>query len=204
MDYQLAIKRPFTDLKKLIIGILLSIIPIVNFLSIGYILESAKLTLSKKNNLPEWNNWGGLFWHGLLGLVISAIFMLPAIIVGVAGVGAGILKGLITSSVLEGLETGGPMIIAAGLLLLVSAYLLPAATLMFIQKWKFADAFKFGDMLKKVATSKYLVAWLVSLILGLVITVILTVIPLIGTAIGSFVSGVISITIMAQAFLEIK
>ena len=44
-----AIKRPFTDLKILLIGIVLSIIPIVNWFTFGYFLECARTTGKKKN-----------------------------------------------------------------------------------------------------------------------------------------------------------
>ena len=61
VDYGAAISRPFEDIKKLIIGCLLNIIPIVNFLAMGYVFDAAKMTLGKKKGLPEWDNWGDLF-----------------------------------------------------------------------------------------------------------------------------------------------
>ena len=36
VDYVKAIKRPFSDITKLVIGILLHFIPIVNFINFGY------------------------------------------------------------------------------------------------------------------------------------------------------------------------
>jgi len=41
VDYGEAIKRPFSDVKKLLIGIVIQLIPIVNFMAIGYQLKCA-------------------------------------------------------------------------------------------------------------------------------------------------------------------
>ena len=80
MEFSTALKRPFSDLKTFIIGSALSILPIINFFAFGYILEAAKLTLKKKNTLPEWNNWGNLFVKGLLSVLIGFIYMIPGMI----------------------------------------------------------------------------------------------------------------------------
>ncbi|MBS3163390.1 DUF4013 domain-containing protein [Candidatus Woesearchaeota archaeon] len=204
MDYQQAIKRPFLDIKKLLIGIVLNIIPIVNFLSVGYLLETAKLTLNKKNNLPEWKDWWTLFVHGLLTFVIGAIYMIPAMVVGISAVGVGVIKGVLMNSVLEGVETGGPLLISALILVLVASYIVPMATLLYVKNWKFSSAFSFGEIFEKVLTGKYLVAWLISLVIGIVAIGILSIIPFLGSEIGSFIAGIISFTILAQAYNEIK
>jgi len=41
VDYGGAFKKPFQDITKLVIGIVLMIIPIVNFLAMGYFIETA-------------------------------------------------------------------------------------------------------------------------------------------------------------------
>lgn len=212
MDYEQAIKRPFSDLKKFLIGIILSIIPIVNFLSVGYILESAKLTLNKKTNLPEWKNWKELFVHGLFTFIIFAIFILPATLVMITGIGAGFLKALVMwlikgsliLSILEGIKTSIPLLIASMLLGFVAIYLLPIAIINYIKRWKFIDAFNFKDIFNKIFTSKYLISWIIATVISTIITGILHIIPFIGDKIGLFVSGIISITILAQAYNEIK
>lgn len=204
MDYQQAIKKPFLDLKKLVIGIVLNIIPIVNFFAMGYVLETAKLTLSKKNNLPEWKDWKDLFIHGVLATIISFIYMIPALVVAVAAVGFGVLKGWITGSVISGVETGAPMLITALILVLLATYIAPMSTLLYVKKWKFADAFAFKEIFKKIITPKYAVAWIVMLVISVVAIGVLSIIPLVGSEAGSFIAGVIGLTILAQAYNEIK
>ena len=82
MDFETNFKKPFTDVKKLLIGILLSIVPVVNFLAVGYMLETARKSMKKDTSLPEWEGWGDLFVKGLLSIVIEAIYFIPAAIVG--------------------------------------------------------------------------------------------------------------------------
>ena len=58
MEYEKAVKRPFTDLNKFLIGVLLLIVPFLNLITglfvRGYSLECAKSSMKKKFGLPEW------------------------------------------------------------------------------------------------------------------------------------------------------
>ena len=80
VNYNIAFKRHFTDIKKLIIGLIIGIIPIVNFIATGYHLECAKTAMNKKFKLPDWKNFGKLFVNGFLASVITFIYLLPAIL----------------------------------------------------------------------------------------------------------------------------
>ncbi|MDD5650516.1 MAG: DUF4013 domain-containing protein [Candidatus Nanoarchaeia archaeon] len=204
MDYEYAIKRPFEDLKKLLIGILLNILPIINFFAMGYVIESTKLTLEKKKTLPEWTNWKKLFVNGLLSFAMGLIFALPGIIFAGLGLGLGVIKGLLTKSVLEGVETGGPLLIAAIILFFIASYVMPLAIILFAKKLKFMDAFNFSEIIKKIFTGKYALIWLITMIINLVIVGVLSAIPLIGSAISTYLSAMITLTLFAQTYLEIK
>ena len=65
-----AVIRPFTDFKKLLIGILLNIIPVINFFALGYLLECGR---TPKKDLPEWKNFGDFFVEGFFAAVIALI-----------------------------------------------------------------------------------------------------------------------------------
>ena len=61
MDLGVAFKKPFSNITNLIIGIILSLIPIINVLTIpGYLLRVAKKTMSKDKSLPNFSNFGEL------------------------------------------------------------------------------------------------------------------------------------------------
>ena len=79
VDYLEALKRPFSDMKKLLIGIFLGSIPIVNLIVVDYTLVCTSLTKIKveKDNLPEWENYGDLFKKGLIAAIIGFILFIP-------------------------------------------------------------------------------------------------------------------------------
>ncbi|MBS3155487.1 DUF4013 domain-containing protein [Candidatus Woesearchaeota archaeon] len=204
MDYESAFKRPFLDIKKLLIGILLSILPIINFFSLGYVLDAAKLTLKKKNDLPEWENWGELFVHGFLVFVIGIIYLLPSLILALLAVGSGILKWFVTKSALEGLETGGPLLIAAGLVMIVMVYVAPISMILYAKNWEFKEAFNFSEIIKRILTGKYFIVWIISMVLSVIGMGILSIVPIIGGSIASFITSIISMTLFAQVYNEVK
>lgn len=88
VNYEEAVKKPFTDLKKLVIGIVLSIIPIVNLVVTGFAIESSGVGKARPSkNMPEWKDWWYLFIKGLAVVVIKIIYLIPAFVVILIGVG---------------------------------------------------------------------------------------------------------------------
>ncbi len=83
IDYVEAIKRPFKDTRKFLIGTLLGMVPLVNLVVIGYTLDSTGIRKEKANrgDLPEWMNYVDLFMTGLKAVVIGIILGLPAALV---------------------------------------------------------------------------------------------------------------------------
>ncbi|MFC1769095.1 DUF4013 domain-containing protein [Nanoarchaeota archaeon] len=81
MDLETAIKKPFSDFSKLVIGLLLSILPIVRWLAAGYILESSGVKTNSSPYMPDWKNWGNLFVKGFVYVLISFIYIIPAILI---------------------------------------------------------------------------------------------------------------------------
>ena len=89
VSYEQAIRKPFTDIAKLIIGIILSIVPIIHWLAKGFILECSGMGKTKPSKkMPDFKNWGYLFIRGLVSDVILLIYAIPAILVFLVGVGA--------------------------------------------------------------------------------------------------------------------
>ena len=74
-DYGELLKRPFTSVKALIIGTLLSILPIVNFFAVGFQARAGKLAIQGKKGLPEFTEWGDLFVKGLLITILTIHFI---------------------------------------------------------------------------------------------------------------------------------
>jgi len=82
MNFSKALNKPFTDMKKLVIGILLSMFPIIRWFAKGYILECSDVKNKKSSNkMPEWKNIFDYFVKGFMATLISIIYMIPVILV---------------------------------------------------------------------------------------------------------------------------
>lgn len=113
VNYEEAIKKPFTDFGKLIIGIILSIIPIVSWIAQGFIIESSGVGRNKPSKkMPEWNNIGDYFVKGFLSYVIIFIYAIPAILV--LSVSIGYLVGSVFTSLSGFLPAGFFSSVVAG------------------------------------------------------------------------------------------
>jgi hypothetical protein len=82
VNYEEALKKPFTDLTKLVIGIVLSIIPVVNWIARGYALECSGVGKYKPSkNMPDWKDFVDYLIKGFVSYVIGIVYMIPALIV---------------------------------------------------------------------------------------------------------------------------
>jgi hypothetical protein len=57
---------------KLLIGVLLSLVPVVSFFALGYVLVTLRdrLDASRPDELPEWRDFGGLFLRGVVFFMV--------------------------------------------------------------------------------------------------------------------------------------
>lgn len=200
VDYETAFKKPFSDLKKLLVAFLLNIVPIVNLLVYGYFLEVAKTSGGKKpsTSLPDWKNWGNLFVNGLKALVVSLVYALPLIAVAVVlSLALGI--SFRTSSWSEFAGFGSWL----GLLLIFAlafAYFVPSAIVSFALSGKFSKSFEFKEVLRKALTREYFVVWLVSIVYSAVLGALLGLIPFVGKALAGAVSGITMFSLFGEVY----
>jgi hypothetical protein len=84
MDIGKSFTYVFEDPKwimKILIGGIVSIIPIVNFAAIGYMLTTLKNVVDgQAQPLPEWGNFGDHFMKGLYAFIGILVYFLPAIL----------------------------------------------------------------------------------------------------------------------------
>lgn len=70
---------------KLLVGGILSFIPVVNLLAFGYLLRlSQGVKRSGQVTLPEWEDWSGLFLDGLRFAVVWLVYWLLPILLALA------------------------------------------------------------------------------------------------------------------------
>ena len=227
VDYEQAIKKPFTDIAKLIIGIVLSIIPIIHWLAKGFTLECSGVGKTKPSKkMPEFKEWWYLFIRGFASDIILVIYAIPAILVFI--IGAGVFIGSLAQGALipEGFMEGetevmsqlisqdwylalptlvqlAPIMIVGFILFLVAVYLTPIAVLNYLKTKKFSEAFNFSKIIKKAFTGDYFINWLIVTVITGIITFILSIIPWIGPGIALFVTGVIGYSIYGQVFRKV-
>lgn len=213
VDYVAAIKRPFSDFKKLGIGALLYFVPILNIITglfaSGYSLVCAKTANTRDFRLPEWKNWGDLFVKGLLAFVISMVYFIPTAILVAIFLGTAIMRKEIAAAVFS--FTGG--IIIAILVALLTIYVLPSAIVSFAINGNFGAAFS-GKVFRNAFTGKYLATWLVlalySIAIGFIaslLSIALAVTIVLPWAVMAFANIILSITALTafgELYSEIK
>jgi len=206
LDIGKALKFPTEDenwIVKILIGTVLMIIPIVNFIPIGYVYNIFKKVLNKEEpSLPEWDGWGDLFVRGLMVFLVMLVYIIVPWIILMIGGGIMSAGANNNSGALTGL--GGFLMFIGGLLYLVVALLVPFALAHYAKhNEEFGAIFKFGDIIGNFfkAIGDYLLAIVVMIgvffVLGLI-----GIIPILGWIIGFlaiFYVMVVMYTLLAMA-----
>jgi len=207
INYSIGLKRPFQDLKKLLIGIIISIIPIVNLIAVGYSLRAANTVLKKKADykLPEWNQFWDLFVKGISGAVIGILYALPALIIFIAIIGTAITDMISTNMLstsdafIQLFASNAGAIIIALILMIIAGVLTPLAVLNYVKYNKFSAAFNFKEVFSKINFNYIITFVLVAIYTG-ILTYILAYIPYIGTGIAYFIGMITMYTWYAEAY----
>lgn len=181
VNYSQAIERPFTDSKKLLIGVLLSLpIPVISFVTntvvSGYALYCGKSAYEGKHEMPDWQNWLNLWLKGFVAGIIRLAYLIPAIISFFTFAGGMITDlqnltrfGLLTAALnflLNPFGTYGAQAFIPWLFTVLALYLSPIATLNYVIENKIGSAFDFHGLFKKAFTKTYFVAWSVLFLIG--------------------------------------
>ena len=206
IDIGKAFRHLFDDVEwkiKTLVGALLVIVPILNFVVIGYELKVIRnVSKGEQRPMPTWDDFGGLFADGLqLGLarivyaLPSLIFILPFFFIFLLPLFFVIVTGGDSESMdrFFGLTLGISFLIAfAGFGLailygLLVGLLLPAITAHYVKRGTFASCFElwaiFNFIRRDVKT--YLTVWGTGLLAGLAVMAAYMVVSFI-PCIGSF------------------
>lgn len=164
-DVGRAAKRPFTDIKSLIIGIVLMIIPIVNFAVVGYMLKCAKTAAQGDYTLPEWTDWGGLIISGIIAAVIMFVYMIPGwICIFLGGAGAVFLGDLGFIAVL--------LLPLGGLLMLIGGLFGSVGLIKYSIEGNIGSGFAFGEIIHKAINMEYIISYVVAAIVGGILCIV--------------------------------
>ncbi len=209
-----ALTYPFEDrrwLSKVLIGLAISLVPILNLAFSGYMIEIVRrMSRQESEILPEWENVEKRFIDGLLVTLASLIYSLPLILCCVLAL-APLLPQLLSDSLdrntvdtLTGIGMIALLCAAGAALLYVIAlsFVHPAIVLRYARYGNFGACFQLGEIWRTISKDfgEYTKLWLsvigVGLVAGIVIAIaggILSIIPCIGTLlvyVGSLFAGV--------------
>jgi len=190
MNIGKAFSFPFEDdewLTKLLLGAVVSAVPILNFAWTGYTVDILKnVTDGYSRPMPDWSDFGDKFVKGFFIWLAGFIYTLPAIIISCLPLGLLIIpasseistEGFYQSDALLSAITGVGLIFLCLLVLylLAFSFYFPAVLIHFAQKGTFGSCFEIGAIIKIVSknTSKYLTAWLVSIVGAVVVGIIIS------------------------------
>ncbi len=148
MDYGKSFTYVFEDdnwITKFLIGVVVSIIPIINFASYGYVLEVVKnVRDGEEQPLPEWDKFGDLFISGLKFLLGTLIYALPAIFISFLTVPFALLAGEDPGAIF-GLGITAVTCLVVGFSLL-PVVLMPALMVQYTKREQISDMFAFAEM----------------------------------------------------------
>lgn len=135
-----AIRRPFTDISKLLIMAILAVIPVANLFSMGFLFNCLK----KRGELPAWRF--GLLIDGIRILIVVAIYVIPLLLLfGISYV----------------LEIGADTVFLAPFIIIsiLSFYFIPAALVVFAK----TDSL-FNGVIKFAWSRKYLFSFCIGIL----------------------------------------
>ena len=191
MDIVEAVKFPANDvewIKKMVIGGLLMLIPIVNFIALGYYIKTMRGGIDGKSGLPEWDDWGNLFVKGLLVIIVVFIYMLIPLAVMFMSIGGAAISSIASGDVSPasiGTIIGGSLL--SVFLMFIVWLLLPMALSIYAKEDSIGAAFGIGEILSRIKSviGEYIIAIIVLYALMLIVSFI-AVIPFIGWVVMIF------------------
>ncbi len=192
-------KKLFSDARRLIILIVLSIIPIVDWIVIGY--QARVLRESPGTGTPpKLEKYSELFVDGAKVFFATVIYMLiPLILIAVGGVSTS--SGLMSTSgavLAAGLVLGGAgaVILLVGIILMVLLLIILAVGIAnMIKTGKFGKAFAFAEILsiiRGIGWVKY-IGWIVVVVIIAFVTTALGLIPLVGWLISFIIEPILGV-----------
>jgi len=193
---------------KLIIGWLVSIVPILNFAFTGYVTHTIRnVEADQPEPLPEWDDFGQKFVLGFYLWVAGLIYALPILILAFI-----FIVPVIVASSGNTSDTIGSIIAGTGVLVgcivfiyaLALSFLMPALNINLARKSSFGSMFQFSEFFRIVRQNSgdYIVAWLMtivwSIVIGLVgglLVTVLLIIPCLGWIAGFILGGLMGVIV---------
>ena len=197
-------KMLFADLGRLLILVILDIIPIVNFVVLGYLGNVIKETRDSKQ-LPPLENYFELWIQGLKIFVASIVFMIIPLILAIPFIFLVALASWVSVPVLAtvGWFLTIVLMIVGVLLAFFLAIILVMAIVNMLKKDSFSKAFAFGEIfgiIGKVGWGTYIL-WLLIIFVCSIIVAGIGAIPIIGWILSLLIAPIFGVFLARSASL---
>jgi hypothetical protein len=159
LNIQRAFDYPRRDpewVKKILIGSLVSLVPILNFAIGGYLLKIIRnVAQGEDERLPEWDDWGTLFTKGLMLFLIFFVYCIPMMVITGGVVMMLVAGGALTAGIdkhnaenMLPILMAGPMLLYGVIMLfaLALALISPAIIARYAMSDDFKEAFNFREI----------------------------------------------------------
>ncbi len=170
MDIQELLKKPFADVKKLVIGSLIGLVPVLDFVLLGYGFDNYR----EPKKLPEFR-LGDQFILGLKFVLVALIYLIPAMVL----MAAGFMMALI------------PFVGMLGMLLVLAVVLPLIRALVEVGNTGSIGAAFSGKVFSEAFTQKFAFAAIGAILLSFAVSFVLNLIPVLGTVIATYASTVV-------------
>ena len=175
---------------KVLIGAVVSAIPIANFAASGYAIDVMQNTIQDETRpLPSWDDFGRFFIRGFKWLLGLLVYMVPILIISClftvmgGGLGAAMGDSADAADAFGVLLSGMGLVMSCLVLLygLAVGFVIPAATARFALTDDVMQMFRFRELFADIRRNLngYLVAYVVMLVAAIVIGAILSLFGLI-------------------------
>ena len=180
-----SLQYPIKDWVKLLILGIIMIIPIVDFIGLGYYLRIIQSTLAGLDELPDFDNVGELFIDGIKLLIVSIIYaIIPAIFYALGFVFAGpaTITTTGTSYFYMPAFTGISLVffvIAIILAIIISLFAYMGIANMAYYNGELGAALRYHEILDRIATigwGNYILWWIVLMIVLIIAWFIIAII----------------------------
>jgi hypothetical protein len=191
-------RKLFSDVGRLIILIVLDLIPIANWIVVGYAARVLKESPGAEAP-PKLDRYGELFVNGAKVFFASLIYMIiPTILIAAGGVSffVGLLSGEVPSMVLGG--TAVVLVLVGIILAIILLIILGVGIAHMVKSGRFGKAFAFGEIfsiIRGIGWGRYL-GWIVLVIvIAAVVGAITGAVPYVGWIVSAIISPVLSVFI---------
>ena len=136
MNFKSLAMYPFQDkdwVKKTLMGCIISIVPVLNILVLGYFLKCIQIGMSRRQVLPEWEDWADHIRDGFMAFLIALIYLLIPILLAFPLMSVPVL---------------GVFLLA--IVVLLMGMLIPLAWAAYSGSKNFIDAFRLKDIIIKL------------------------------------------------------